>query len=256
MRFKRMRYILCISIRYESCVQWDVYHLDAQQRLAELKECNRVREQLNTTCSTWFQQHPEEESAIKLVKKITLTHLASLHPMLLSEQRIQLIAAASPSNERIQLSVARWMQKRGDWLGSQHVLEMYFSSLLFTSSLFSRGVRSPPLLMELGNVLVTRSPEKLPVLLQEIQKVTNPPLTADVAYWQGLHALGRKDFYAALEHLDFALSLRPHASSIWRFIGQVRSQLVGVRNVNHCGTTMKWQLRRWTLRQSGRRRSR
>ena len=76
-----MRYILCISIRYESCVQWDVYHLDAQQRLAELKECNRVREQLNTTCSTWFQQHPEEESAIKLVKKITLTHLASLHPM-------------------------------------------------------------------------------------------------------------------------------------------------------------------------------
>lgn len=140
MRFKRMRYVLCISIRYESCVQWDVYHLDAQQRLAELKECNRVREQLNTTCSTWFQQHPEEESAIKLVKKITLTHLASLHPMLLSEQRIQLIAAASPSNERIQLSVARWMQKRGDCLGSQHVLEMYFSPLLFISSLFSRGV--------------------------------------------------------------------------------------------------------------------
>ena len=95
--------------------------------------------------------------------------------------------------------------------------------------------------MALGEVLATRSPEKLPVLLQEIQGVSNPPLTADVAYWQGLHALGRKDFYSALEHLDFALSLRPHASSIWRFIGQVRSQLVGMRDFDNRGATTRWQ---------------
>lgn len=200
-----------------------------------------MREHLNASCSSWFQNHPNEESAIKLVKKITLTHLASLHPMLLSEQRLQAIAAASPSNERVQLSVASWMQKRGDWIGGQHVLEMYSTLVAFFSRLFTRGVRSPSLLMELGNVLVTRSPEKLPVLLQEIQKVTNPPLTADVAYWQGLHALGRNDFYAALEHLDFALSLRPHASSIWRFIGQVRSQLVGMIGVDDRGATTRWR---------------
>ena len=119
-----VRLISSFHCRYESCVQWDVYHLDAQQRLAELKECNSVREHLNTSCSSWFQKHPDEESAVKLVKKISLTHLASLHPMLLSEQRLQTIAASSPSNERIQLSVAHWLQKRGDWLGSQHVLEM------------------------------------------------------------------------------------------------------------------------------------
>ena len=84
--------------------------------------------------------------------------------------------------------------------------------------------------MALGEVLAMRSPEALPVLLQEIQRVTNPPLTADIAYWQGLHAWRRNDFYAALEHLDFALSLRPQASAIWRFIGHVRSQLVGMED--------------------------
>ena len=118
-----------MSCRYESCVQWDVYHLDAQQRIAELNDCNKVRERLNASCSSWFQQHSDEEAALKLVKKMSLTHLASLHPMLLNEQRLQAIAASEPTSERIQLSVAHWLQKRGDWLGSQHVLESYHSLL-------------------------------------------------------------------------------------------------------------------------------
>ena len=108
-------------------MEFDIYHLQAQQRLIELLSYNDSLNFIRTVSADAVKKSPEEKSIITVVKGNTNFQLGALYPSIFPEPKLRERMNMYIHNEIIQVAASRMYQQRRDLFTSRRVLESYLS---------------------------------------------------------------------------------------------------------------------------------
>ena len=107
-------------------MEFDIYHLQAQQRLIDLLSYNESLNFIRTVSSDAVKKSPEEKSIITVVKGIANFQLGALYPSIFPESKLRERMNMCVHNEIIQVAASRIYQQRRDLFTCRRILESYF----------------------------------------------------------------------------------------------------------------------------------
>ena len=113
-------------------MEFDIYHLQAQQRLTELLPYNDIMNFIRTLSVDVVKKYPEEKSVITVVKGVVNFQLGALYPSIFPETKLRERMNMWKHNEIIQVAASRIYQQRRDLFTCRRVLESYISLCIYS----------------------------------------------------------------------------------------------------------------------------
>ena len=198
-----------MMISYQQCLQYDSNNIIANKKIIQLQSYSSTKAYISS-----FSQMQGNRELLSIQKKYLTYYLCKFHPFLLSYQQLLDLQSQSLSPSFL-LVISHCLRKRGDLSGSYTILQQ----------LLNQGVFSREFLIEYTIVLYQKNLGD--TLYSFIHSYSfDQSITSEVCYMNGVYSLLQKDFYAALQHFNLALTKDSCFWEAWIGIGIARSLMV------------------------------